>query len=173
MENYNGEKVCRLCLNSTCSPIELTSHEAGLQMCGLCLPEIDLSICYDSALCSKCFHYLENVYIFKIRCLQTEEKLRLYLENCDPQKINLQHIMECVTNVEDELDSEICRSCLTTSSEFTSVGENDPILRNMFATCIPEMDLSLLSSPVICNSCVNRVKDFTLSNQNVYKLKEN
>ncbi|KAK9869607.1 hypothetical protein WA026_003354 [Henosepilachna vigintioctopunctata] len=163
MENCETERICRLCLGKVQLELEENLHISAIQMLDLCLPEIDQSLCSDCAFCLDCFNCLKGIYVFKRKCLQTEEKIRLYLENCDRSNVNLKHIVECVSMIK-EGGSIICRSCLSISAELITVHIDNSnfglILKNMLMTCIPEMDLNLLDNPIICTQCTDLLKEF-------------
>lgn len=155
------ESICRICLNSSKKTYITQENESfQIQMLQLCVPELDIIATTEFHLCNTCLNNIKEIYEFKIRCLQTEEKLRCYLENCCPEKIEMKYILEFISNCEPTENMEICRICLNLSENFLYLNEENVFIANMFSTCISEMDLNLFNNSIICEGCVAKIKSF-------------
>ncbi|KAJ8979353.1 hypothetical protein NQ317_010125 [Molorchus minor] len=142
MESMQDIKVpvCRLCLEVDCySNFQQLENGNYLKITALTT---------DPVICSKCKEMLQKSSCFKTACKQTED----HLKNI---RINNTSVFNELFNRElgnDTIKENIgrCRLCLREAECCSALC----VVKYMLEKCFPEMDMTLVQNPVICNSCI-------------------
>ncbi|KAF5279806.1 hypothetical protein FQA39_LY18228 [Lamprigera yunnana] len=117
-------RVCRVCLEKTIDSNFIQLSDSTIEIKAQlkdCIPELDLDLIANSYLCMFCLQDLQNAYEFKQKCLQSEERIRKFLQK---------NYISDLTEITDDLD--LCRNLYYT--QHTDLGLEVIYIRDDNAT---------------------------------------
>ncbi|XP_045469032.1 RE1-silencing transcription factor B-like [Harmonia axyridis] len=129
--------ICRICLlftsNSQSLDVDAVISSTNIllrDMVQLCMPEMDLDLTTTPKICTTCSSEIEKFYSFKSSCLETENKVRYYLDNSstnkNDSKVDLIDVIQSngvVLNINLDFDVSIAENSKNLTQ--MDVGEDD------------------------------------------------
>ncbi|KAJ8911261.1 hypothetical protein NQ315_015263 [Exocentrus adspersus] len=161
-------RVCRICYKRIRRGHLEEINESTRDVLGVLLINLNMDISKKPMMCSNCSNQISVLFKFKAACLYTEDFITPFVGPLKPNRTSLKEIYIKERDLKEIVDilrdKNLCRLCMeAVDAKCLCLDTTDSrvnLVKDMIDRCIPEVNLMTTKHEVVCDSCINSLKDY-------------
>ncbi|KAJ8938079.1 hypothetical protein NQ318_021753 [Aromia moschata] len=150
-----AQKSCKLCLK-TSNNFQVI-EEIIREILDVLLLKIEFTLNEDYVICECCADSVYTFFEFKSVCLYSEDRMVPFIRTMNGTEVDIAEVAYLKENsgtaTKSNRNDVVCRLCLKRDRCVDLNVLNENFMEDIFARCIPEVDIKSTRDPKICLSC--------------------